>query len=174
MCTVHAVDEHLHVMDDALLRVRRLWSTNLRQVVEGGTVNVEFSSVLVVEACARGAAAGDEVTVGDVARFADVEHSTASRLTDRAVRAGLVLRNRSVHDVRRTALTLTPAGFELRARSVRFRTAWLARALSGWDQDDLATLARLLGRFAAAVAEHGGPGASGPQPPAPTPNGSGV
>lgn len=46
-------------------------------------------------------------TVGDVARFAGVEHSTASRLVERAVRAGYVERTA---DGRRAAPRLTERG----------------------------------------------------------------
>lgn len=153
------MDEHLRAVDDALVRLRRLWSTHPRQVLEDGNRMAEMSTVLVVEACARGAEAGAEVSVGDVATFADVEHSTASRLTDRAVRAGFVARTPSAHDARRAALVLTADGRALRRRSVTFRTDWLARTLDGWEDGDVADLARLLGRLAAAVATHGGPGA---------------
>ena len=87
-----------------------------------------MSSLLVVEACARGAAASQEVTIGDVARVADVAPSTASRLVDRAQSTGL-LRVPSTLDARRTALILTAAGAGLQARSIRARLAWLAYRL---------------------------------------------
>ncbi|QJY51165.1 MarR family winged helix-turn-helix transcriptional regulator [Pseudonocardia broussonetiae] len=146
----------LRVIDDALVRLRRLWSAAPRRV--GDATPVEMSSVLVVEACARGADAGQEVSVGEVARFADVEHSTASRLVDRAARSGLVERTPSAHDSRRTALALTPSGRELRERAVAFRTSWLAGILTGWDDADVHSLATLLDRFAALAVERGGPG----------------
>jgi len=139
------VDDPLHEIDDALVRLRRLWSSAPR--------GAEMSSVLVVEACARG---DGPVSVGEVARFADVEHSTASRLVDRAVRAGYVERTT---DGRRAVLELTTTGRELRERAVEFRTAWLTSVLDGWPDADVAALARLLGRFAGRVGEQGGPGA---------------
>ncbi len=143
----------LLVVDDALVRLRRLWSASPR-----GAGAPEMSSVLVVEACARGAAAGAETTVGDVARFAGVEHSTASRLVDRAARHGLVEKVPSTRDARSTALRLSDAGRELRERSVDFRTRWLGGVLGEWAAEDVSDLARLLQRFAEAVAVHGGPG----------------
>ncbi len=147
------MSDDLHAVDDALVRLRRLWSTAPRRA---GTPAVEMSSVLVVEACARGGDA--DVTVGDVARFADVQHSTASRLVDRAVRTGLVDRATSARDARRTVLLLSPSGRELRERAVTFRMAWLDGILVAWAPDDVARLAELLGRFAALVTETGGPG----------------
>jgi DNA-binding MarR family transcriptional regulator len=144
----------LELLDDALLRLRRLWSTPPPSfVVEGEAITL--SSVLVVEACAR---VEGEVGVGEVARFLEVEHSTASRLVDRAVRAGLVARGPSRADARRVALTLTASGEQLRERAVDFRLAWLARVVGGWSGPELAALAEGLSRFADAVTEAGPPG----------------
>jgi DNA-binding MarR family transcriptional regulator len=147
------VYDTLLAVDDALVRLRRLWSATPRRAD-----TAEMSSVLVVEACARGAATGTEVTVGDVARFADVEHSTASRLVDRAAGHGLLDKVPSARDARSIALVLTAAGRELREQSVRFRTDWLDGILRGWPPDDISDLARLLSRFAEDVTRHGGPG----------------
>jgi DNA-binding MarR family transcriptional regulator len=148
----------LERLDDALLRLRRLWSTPPPSLVleSGDGTQVTLSSVLVVEACARG---GGEVGVGDVARFLEVEHSTASRLVDRAVRAGLVTRGPSAADARRVALTLTASGEQVRERAVGFRLAWLGRVVGGWSGPELAALAEGLSRFADAVTEVGPPGA---------------
>ncbi|WP_324277240.1 MarR family winged helix-turn-helix transcriptional regulator [Blastococcus brunescens] len=107
-----------------------------------------MSSLLVVEACARGAHAGREVAIGDVARMADVTPSTASRLVDRAESKGLLIRAPSSVDARRTALHLTPEGAALQARSTRARVAWLSDRLAEWQADDVAALGTLLHRFA--------------------------
>lgn len=159
-------DAALRRLDDALLRLRRLWSTPpVTAPVEtaGDGAPVALSTVLVVEACARG---GEEVAVTDVARFLDVEHSTASRLVERAVRAGVIARGRSTADARRVALTLTPSGRALRERAAAFRTAWLRGTMTGWSDGDAEHLARLLARFADDVAKAeppipGGEGATG-------------
>ena len=135
-------------VDDALLRLRRPWSPDRNRVVDDAGTPVEMSSLLVVEACAR--TGGAEVTIGDVAQFADVTHSTASRLVDRAERAGLVRRVPSARNARRTAVTLTRQGAGLRARALHARTAWLDRTLRDWTDADVGDLGRLLLRFAAA------------------------
>ncbi len=147
----------LALLDDALLRLRRLWAAPPPALVleSGDGEPVTMSSVLVVEACARG---GGEVGVGDVGQVLDVEPSTASRLVDRAVRAGLVERRPSEVDARRVALALTASGEALRARAVEFRLAWLSQVLQGWDDAEVGTLAAALARFADAVAETGPPG----------------
>jgi DNA-binding MarR family transcriptional regulator len=148
------VTRDVTAVDDALLRLRRLWSPDRTRSIDDAGTPVEMSSLLVVEACAR--TGGTEVTITDVARFADVTHSTASRLVDRAERAGLVRRLPSVRNARRTAVVLTDRGAALRARAVRARTAWLGTCLDDWTDADVDTLGKLLLRFAAAV-EHGHP-----------------
>ncbi len=143
-------------LDDALVRLRRLWSSP-RQVIDHEGRAVEMSSVLVVEACARGVASGDEVSVGDVAHFADVTPSTASRLVDRAVRAHLVRRSTSEHDARRTVLQLTPDGRTLQGRALQARLGWLGSVVQGWPAKELAALVTLLGRFADCMTPFGPP-----------------
>lgn len=142
------VNAHLAALDDALIRLRRLWSTSRQRIVQDGATPVEMSSLLVVEACARGERTGREVTVGDVAELADVTPSTASRLVDRAETAGLLHRSASSLSARHTALGLTPAGAALRERSVAARTAWLGEQLRQWDAADVERLGTLLSRFA--------------------------
>lgn len=146
------VDADLSVLDDALIRMRRLWSASRTRFVEDGATAAEMSSLLVVEACARGATQGCEVTVGDVAQLADVAPSTASRLVDRAETAGLLHRTESSINARRTALELTSAGAALRERAVTARTTWLAGHLRDWDPTDVQRLGVLLSRFADGLA----------------------
>lgn len=141
------MDEHLHAIDDALVRMRRLWTATPR--------GPDMSSILVAEACARGPA---PVTVADVARFAGVEHSTASRLVERAVQAGYVERAPRGRQVR---LLLTAAGTELRNLAVTARTTWLRDMVHDWPDADVQTFTRLLTAFAGRVVERGGPAAPG-------------
>ena len=140
--------EPLAGIDDALLRLRRLWSASRSRIVDERGIAAQMSSLLVVEACARGAAAGEEVTVGEVARFADVTASTASRLVDRAEQAGLLRRAPSAETARHTALRLTAEGAALRERALRARLDWLGERVAGWTPGEVADLGRLLGRFA--------------------------
>src|SRR3954463_12567141 len=133
-------------VDEALLRLRRLSaSPPPSQVIEDGDQRVGMSTVLVLEACAHGSG---EVSVADVASALDVEHSTASRLVDRAVRAGFVERARadaasrrggprSVAAAGRVSLRPTPAGHALRERAIAFRTDRLAAVLGGWTDADV-------------------------------------
>lgn len=141
----------LAAIDAALMALRRLWTTPRRRadlqrdVGEG----VPMSHVLVVDAVAR--SGGRELMVGTVAEQLSINESTASRLVDATVRAGLVDRHRSAQDARRAVLTLTDDGRQLHHRSVQFRLDYLDSLLGDWSPDDRAAFACLLGRFAAAV-----------------------
>ena len=141
----------LLVVDEALVRLRRLWTASRAHVQDELGHRVEMSSVLVVDACVRSPSHA-EVTVGDVATSLDVEASTASRLVERAVRAGLVSRASSEVDSRRTALRLTESGRALHARATDSRLGWLSAVVRGWSDDEVRTLAAALTRFADAVA----------------------
>lgn len=135
-------------IDDAFLRLRRLWAASRHRVVDDGVLAVEMSSLLVIEACARQAERGREANVSDVAFLADVAPSTASRLVDVAEAAGLLTRARSAHSARRTALVLTEEGVALRTRAVAIRQRWLREQLADWDAADVQQFGRLLQRFA--------------------------
>ena len=150
-----ATSDGLDVLDDALLRLRRLWSPSRQRLVDEDGVVVEMSSVLVVEACARGADARREVSVADVALLADVAPSTASRLVDRAANAGLVNRGTSLVDPRRTALSLTERGTALQTSAYTLRTTWLAGQFHDWTSQDVDQLGRLLARFADSLERDG-------------------
>ena len=141
----------LHQIDAALLGLRHLWTRPSPTTVanEGG---VELSTVWVVDALARGEAAGRlEVSVRDLAGALDVAHSTASRLLDRAVASGMVTRGRSSTDARSVSATLTPAGRDLAVESAAFRAAYLGELTVGWTAAERRTFADLLGRFSSAA-----------------------
>ena len=138
----------IDAIDDAFLRLRRLWSASRHQVEDDGITRVELSSLLVVEACARKVAERAEANVSDVAFLADVTSSTATRLVDAAVSAGFLQRQPSAYSGRRTALVLTPAGQALRRRAVEARRTWLSEQLAQWSESDVTQFGRLLQRFA--------------------------
>lgn len=149
------------LMDAALVRLRRLWAGAGRLGLPDGR-SVELSGLLVVEACARAVGEGEELTLGGFARFAGVTASTATRLADRAVEAGLVVRRGSAADARRQRLVLTAEGDTVRARALTIRKRWLAEVFADWPDEDADRLAGLLARFADDVARLGGPGGAPP------------
>jgi DNA-binding MarR family transcriptional regulator len=148
----------LVVLDAALMRLRRLWTaprTNEGMRADLGE-DVELSTVLVVDALARQPVPQPATYgVAEVADRLDVAPSTASRLVDRAVAAGMVERRTSTADARRAELHLTEAGHALHERARRFRAGYLARVLDDWTPHQIASLAAGLDAFADAVATTG-------------------
>lgn len=139
-------------LDEALIRLRRLFggSTTAAELRRDAGSGVELSTVLVADAVDRGSRATGSVGVGDVGTLLDVAPSTASRLVDRAVAAGMVRRGPAV-DGRRCTLTLTPDGRDLVRRATAYRTDHLREVLADWAAADVDTLAALLSRFASTV-----------------------
>ena len=142
--------EDLPRLDEALFALRRFVDAPAPRggsTLVHGSERVEVSTVLVVDAVAR-RGTGEECSVGTVAEELRVVHSTASRLIDRAVRAGMLHRSRSSSDPRRTVLALSAAGRQLQRDAVAFRTGRLEELLADWTDDEVTTFTRLLERFA--------------------------
>jgi DNA-binding MarR family transcriptional regulator len=157
-------DPTFATLDAALLALRRFWSTpDVVTDVPGGDDgapagrprHVETSTLLVAEALRSARASGHEATVADVAGALDVAPSTASRLVDRAIGAGVVVKAPSATNRRRVRLELTDDGVALADRALAFRAARLCALLGSWSPADRADLARLLARFADEVREEG-------------------
>lgn len=148
-CVTRSVE--LERLDAALITLRRF--AQAPSAAGPGTTSshgpdrVEISTLLVVDAVAR-FDLPRTCSVVDVARSLQVVHSTASRLVERAVCAGMVDRGRSSTDPRRTVLSLTTAGRGLQGDAVDFRTGRLDELLSDWPAADVITLTNLLERFA--------------------------
>jgi DNA-binding MarR family transcriptional regulator len=84
------------------------------------------------------------------AALAEASHadpSTISRQVAELVRRGLVERQADPSDGRASLLAITDAGREVCERVRLLRRQLLASAVDGWPDEELATLARLLGRF---------------------------
>jgi DNA-binding MarR family transcriptional regulator len=140
----------LERLDSALLALRRFASPELaRPRISHAGADIELSTMLVVDAIAR--SAPGEVSVGLVADLLQVAPSTASRLVERAVQAGMVAGTSSENDPRMRVLHLTREGRRLQRAALRHRTQRLADATADWSRDDLARFADLLDRFARTV-----------------------
>jgi DNA-binding MarR family transcriptional regulator len=136
-------------LDTALLGLRRFLSPQqARPPFTHHGVAVEFSTMLVVDAVARSPEA--TLSVGEVAEALQVAPSTASRLVERAVAAGMVIRENDA-DPRRCALHLSAAGRRLHRAALAHRTALLAAATHDWHSDEVEQLASLLSRFTHAI-----------------------
>ena len=143
-------DAVLERLDSALLALRRFASPELaRPRISHAGADIELSTMLVVDAIAR--SSPQEVSVRLVADSLQVAPSTASRLVERAVQAGMVVAGTSDHDPRRRVLHLTRDGHRLHRAALRHRTQRLADATADWSRTDLTQFADLLDRFARTV-----------------------
>lgn len=139
-------------MDSALLGMRRLWSpTTSGRPPRGMAPGVDLSSVLVIHVVGEADAAP---TIAEVAERLGVVAATASRLCDRAVAAGYLQKEPAHDDARRRTLSLTPQGAAMQKDSLAFRHDYLRDLVAEWTTEETETFARLLTKFAQAVAEH--------------------
>ena len=92
-------------------------------------------------------AGGDSLRITDLAELLGVDAPTVTRKVQQLEREEMVVRHTDPEDRRATRIRLTPVGRRTLDRVMRARRAWLERLLEGWDDDDLSTLAELLGRF---------------------------
>lgn len=83
-------------------------------------------------------------SIGDIATRLAVEHSTASRSVDAAVKNGLLSKHSCQQDMRRARLTLTARGHSVLSTTSALRRQLLGVATEGWADEDLARLITLL------------------------------
>jgi DNA-binding MarR family transcriptional regulator len=149
------IDPSVAEIERAAFQLRRLWAKphllqRLREECGHEGRPIQLSSLLVIHAIAgRGQ---DDVTVGAVADYLDIDPSTASRLVGHAIDAGFVSRSPSPVDARRARLRLTEAGERVRGLTDEFRRTFIAELVADWTDAERREFARLLGRFAKAAA----------------------
>lgn len=143
-------NSRLGELDAALLGLRRFWSRpevkqyyadRLRSDVQAG----DYRTLRAIERAA------ERPSVGDVAAELRVDASTASRMINRVVKAGLCERTPSQEDARRTNLELTEAGRETLLELNRVRVAFLRELTGDWAAEEIATLAAMLRRLETAL-----------------------
>lgn len=83
-------------------------------------------------------------SIKDVAARLGIEHSTASRAVDTAVRAGLLTKRGSTDDQRRAQVALSATGKAELAKASRRRRELLECVTAGWAAEDVSRLVRLL------------------------------
>ena len=148
------VDASVAEIERAAFQLRRLWAKphllqRLREECGHEGRPIQLSSLLVIHAIAG---QGDDVTVGAVADYLDIDPSTASRIVGHAIDAGFVSRTPSPVDARRARLRLTDSGDRVRHLTDEFRRNFIAELVADWTDEERREFARLLGRFAKAAA----------------------
>lgn len=85
-----------------------------------------------------------EPSIKDVAARLGIEHSTASRAVDQAVRNGLLTKRGCADDLRRARLTLSASGRAVLAKASTRRRDLLESITEGWSEQDVSRLVQLL------------------------------
>lgn len=134
-------------LDDALFDIQRIARRPgyRARILAALDAPVELSTVRVLRAVER--ACDTTPSVGDIAERLTIDPSTASRLVDQQVAAGLLHRHRDPKDGRRSRLTLSDAGRALLDEVTDVRRQLLAEVTAGWDATDLDRLGDLLVRL---------------------------
>jgi DNA-binding MarR family transcriptional regulator len=137
-------------LDDLLMRIRLAqqrpgWRGRLLAVSDSVTT---LSTLRVLRAIERREQSGKTASVGDVAEYMAVEHSTASRAVSSTVSAGMVMKAYATDDGRRCTLELTGRGRAALAEITEQRRRMVAETVTGWADDDLDTLLNLLEQLA--------------------------
>jgi DNA-binding MarR family transcriptional regulator len=91
------------------------------------------------------------LTIGELADQVGRDYSTVSRQVTRLQELGLVRSEPSETDRRRRLLGVTAAGRSTVRKIDRARKSVMSEALDGWSEAEIAELARLTTRLAAAI-----------------------
>ncbi|MFB1294093.1 MarR family winged helix-turn-helix transcriptional regulator [Mycobacterium sp. pW049] len=149
MCYAYLVPQSRYDQLDELLtrihvaRQRPQWRHRVLGT-DGPVSNVSTFRVLrAVEQCQQTGGA----SIGDVAEFMAVEHSTASRIVAAVVAAGLLTKSFAHDDQRRCALVLTDVGRKELAAVTDRRRDLVADTVADWPESDVDTLVALLDRL---------------------------
>lgn len=127
-----------------ILRQRPEWR---RQLLDDIAPVATVSTLRVLRAVEQSEKGGRGASIGDVAEYLAVEHSTASRTVATVVAAGLLSKTLAPDDQRRCVLVLTDAGRDALAAVTDRRREIVADVVSDWPDTDVDALVGLLDRL---------------------------
>lgn len=127
-----------------ILRQRPEWRRQLLDDIAPVATVSTLRVLRAVEQCEKG---GRGASIGDVAEYMAVEHSTASRTVASVVAAGLLNKTLAADDQRRCVLVLTDAGRDALAAVTDRRREIVADVVSDWPDTDVDALVGLLDRL---------------------------
>ncbi|MBU8817804.1 MarR family winged helix-turn-helix transcriptional regulator [Mycolicibacterium goodii] len=136
-------------LDELLVRVhtvRQRPGWRRRLIDDTGTVP-SLSTLRVLRAVEQKEKTGQGASIGEVAEYMAVEHSTASRSVGNVVAAGLLNKTLSPDDQRRCVLVLTDTGRKALSEVTERRRQMVAETVAEWPAEDVDTLVDLLERL---------------------------
>jgi DNA-binding MarR family transcriptional regulator len=145
MCYAHIVSRYSQ-LDELLVRIhfarqRPGWRRRLIDT-SGGVPTL--STLRVLRAVEQREIAGQRASIGEVAEYLAVDHSTASRTVTNVVNAGLLTKNLAAEDQRRCVLALTDEGRKALADVTERRREMVAETVADWPEADVDQLVDLL------------------------------
>ena len=146
-------DPAVVAVERAMVKIRRsqtrraLGPPMLEAITDRLGLRLDYGTLGVVDAVEEPGPGDGDVTVGLVAERLGLDASRASRLVARAVAAGLVRREASQEDGRRSHLTLTDLGQRVLEIEQDVRRRFLAEGMDSWSAADRRTFAELFTRF---------------------------
>lgn len=102
----------------------------------------------------RRLAAAQEVTVGALAEQMRLDHSRVSRVVADLVKRGVLRREASQEDARRTLVALTEEGVAWLDRMNAVKHEVIGQILSDWSRDDIQLFSTLYDRFIEGFEHH--------------------
>lgn len=157
MCYAYIVPQSRYDQLDELLtrihlaRQRPAWR---RRLLDGADPVTSVSTLRVLRAVEERQRSGCGASIGDVAEFLAVEHSTASRTVAGVVASGLLTKTTAEDDQRRCALVLTDIGRKALGTVTDRRRDLVAETIADWPDTEVDTLVTLLDRLTERF-EHG-------------------
>ena len=147
ICVPQSRYDHL---DELLTRlhVARQRPSWRRRLLDGADPVASVSTLRVLRAVEHSQQTGAGASISDVAEYAAVEHSTASRTVAAVVAAGLLTKEYATDDQRRCVLVLTDVGRKALATVTDRRRELVAETIADWPDSDVDTLVALLERLA--------------------------
>lgn len=142
--TKDARTELFDALDDSLVALRGVPRRPgyRRRILEGLDVPGGAGTIRALRTVERWPDPGP--SIGEVAERLGLDPSTMSRVIERCVAAGMLVRVADAEDRRRSHLRLTEPGRELISAASRNRRLLLAEVTRDWQPDDLRRLLDLL------------------------------
>lgn len=118
------------------------------EITEGVHEGFDAGTYSTLSALARCLSTHESVSAATLAGSLGLDRSVVSRRCSALARDGLISIDRPPHDERKALLSLTPAGEAAIGVARERLDAAISARTRGWTAEELATFARLIGRFA--------------------------
>jgi DNA-binding MarR family transcriptional regulator len=146
------------IMGRLRLLIGRRYIGNLAISRAGGGLELSHLDMLSL---VRRLGKNQEVTVGSLAAHMRLDHSRVSRVVADLVKRGVLRREVSQEDARRTIVALTPDGIGWLDRMNEVKHDVIGQILSDWSQQDLQVFSDLYERFVEKFEQHAAAHGSG-------------